>query len=149
MRPAAGLAFLGRLLGVLGLFCTAAYAGESAAFSRLEKTPIFAFGGIGFAGTTSEGEIAFHAIFTSASAESDCLRLLKTGNAQAKCYALVGLRLKDRARFSEQVKPLISSKEEVQTCAGCTMMKQRISSILASIQRGNYNEEAMAKPRPR
>lgn len=137
------------LIVVLLLQASCYAAGESSAVEKLERTPIFAFGGIGIAGTTSEGEAAFHTIFDSESAEADFLRLLKTGNPQAKCYALVGLRVKCRAVFSEQVKPLITSRQEVQTCAGCMMSKLPMSSVVASIQSGNYDEWAIGKPRQR
>ena len=52
----------------------------------------FAFGGIGVAGTTSEGEVAFRQIYNRPSATDDFLKLLNSGNSQAKCYALVALR---------------------------------------------------------
>ena len=108
-------------------------AAEPSAVEKLEKTPIFAFGGIGYAGATCEGEIAFHTIFQSDSGESQFVRVLKSGNGQAKCYALVGLRLKSRAAFNEQVKPFVTSKQEVQTCSGCIMMKLPMSTVVASI----------------
>ncbi len=137
------------LIVVLLLQAKCYAAGEPLVVEKLEKTPIFAFGGIGIAGTVSEGEAAFHALSSSDSAESDFLRLLKTGNAQAKCYALVGLRVKSRALFNEQVKQFVSSKEEVQTCAGCMMSKLPMSSVVKSIQHGDYDEPAKVEPRKR
>ena len=40
----------------------------------------FAFGGIGVAGTTSEGEVAFREIYDRPSAKDDFLKLLISGN---------------------------------------------------------------------
>lgn len=122
-------------------------ADESSVAQKLSTTPIFAFGGIGFAGTTSEGEIAFKTLLASGTAETDFTRLLKSGNPQAKCYALVGLRLKARPVFDEQVKTFAASKQEVQTCAGCMMSKLPMSSVVASIQRGDYDERAASRGR--
>ncbi|MDB6173692.1 MAG: hypothetical protein JWL59_3003 [Chthoniobacteraceae bacterium] len=136
-----------RIFTLLTLFSSFALASDRAAIEKLDGIEVFAFGGVGFAGTTSEGEIAFKQVFKSASAESDFLELLKTGNAQSRCYALVGLRLKNRLLFDEQVKSFTSSKQEVQTCAGCIMMKLPMSSVVASIERGNYDKQAMAKPK--
>lgn len=135
-----------RLIATLMLLCGIAWAGEPSSVKKLEKTRVFAFGGIGYAGTTSEGETAFHSIFASETAEGDFLRLLKAGNPQAKCYALVGLRLKSRAAFTEHVKPFITSKSEVRTCSGCMMSTLPMSSVVPSIQRGNYDKQATAKP---
>ena len=112
---------------------------------RLPKAHLFAFGGIGYAGITSNGEIAFKGVFASDSAAADFLQILKTGTPQAQCYALVGLRLKNRPEFDEQVKRFASSKDVVQTCAGCIMSKQPMSSVVANIQRGYYDESAKAK----
>jgi hypothetical protein len=134
------------LITAITILCTIAPASERSAVEKLEKTPLFAFGGIGDAGTTSEGEIAFHTLFSSKSAESHFGRVLKSGNPQAKCYALLGLRLKNRVVFNEQVKSFIASKQGVQTCSGCSMMKQRMASVVASIQRGNYDKQAISKP---
>ncbi|MDB6153566.1 MAG: hypothetical protein JWL90_2019 [Chthoniobacteraceae bacterium] len=139
--------FIVRIFTLLTLFGALAAASERAAIEKLGGIEVFAFGGIGFAGTTSEGEIAFKQIFKSDSAEADLLELLKTGNAQSKCYALVGLRLKNRPAFNEQVKSFTSSKQEVQTCGGCIMMKLPMSSVVAGIERGNYDKQAMAKPK--
>lgn len=136
-------------VSLLILMCGFASAGEPAAVEKLAKTPLFAFGGIGFAGTTSDGEIAFHKVFASESAEGDFLHLLKSGNSQANCYALVGLRLKNRAVYQEQVTAFISSKRVVQTCAGCVMAKLPMSSVVAGIQRGDYDDQASAKLRTR
>ena len=134
------------IFGVALLSLRVIAADDVTAFKKLSGTPIFAFGGIGFAGTTSEGEIAFKTVVTSDSAEADFLRLLKSGNPQAKCYALVGLRMTNRPAFIEQARAFASSNLEVQTCAGCMMARQPVSSVVASIQRGDYDEQARSKP---
>lgn len=134
-----------RLIAILILLSGIALGGESSAVKELEKTRFFAFGGIGFAGATSDGEIAFHTILNSDSAEADFLRLLNTGNPQAKCYALLGLRLKNRPVFNDQARPFTTSRQEVQTCSGCIIMKPHMSSVLARIQRGDYDKTASSK----
>jgi hypothetical protein len=113
---------------------------DEEAVETLAHIPLFAFGGIGIAGTTSNGEAAFHNVFESRNAAADFAQILKTGTPQAQCYALVGLRLKDRAAFDEQVKRFASSKQEVQTCAGCMMSKQPMSSVVANINKGWYDD---------
>lgn len=125
-------------------------AGEKLAVEMLTKVPLFAFGGIGYAGTTSEGEMAFESVLAAESAEADFLRILKKGTPEAQCYALVGLRLKDRPQFAEQVKPFALSKQTVKTCAGCIRGTQPMYSVVTNIQHGVYDDQAKAKlARPR
>ena len=57
----------------------------------LAKVDLFAFGGVGFAGVISSGEKDYRLLLSS-SAEADFEKLLASGNPQAKCYALVGIR---------------------------------------------------------
>ncbi len=117
----------------------------SKAFDRLLKAPLFAFGGIGVAGTISPDEVDFRTILASPNAEADFTRLLKSGRPEAKCYALVGLRQKNRAAYEAQIKPFTTSKQEVQTCGGCIMMKLPMASVAANIGRGNYDERTKEK----
>jgi hypothetical protein len=124
-----------------------AMAGDKAAVRKLSEIRLFAFGGIGDDGITSNGEIAFKSVFASDSAEADFLQILKTGTPQGQCYALVGLRLKNRLEFDEQVKRFASSKDRVQTCAGCELATLPMSWVVAKIQHGSYDESAKAKLR--
>ena len=129
------------------LFTTGAtWAGEKVAAITLSEIRLFAFGGIGFAGTTSEGEVAFNNVMASKTGAADFAQILKTGGPEAQCYALVGLRLKDRPAFDEQVKHFATSKQEVQTCAGCMMSKQPMSSVVANIQKGWYDDRGKSGP---
>jgi len=128
------------------LTCSATWAGDKAASKTLAEIPLFAFGGIGVAGTTSNGEVAFHNVLASENAAADFAQILKTGTPQAQCYALVGLRLKDRAAFDEQIKHFVSSKQEVQTCAGCMMSKQPMSSVVANIKKGSFDDQGKGRP---
>lgn len=123
-----------------------ALADDKAAVKTLTEIPLFAFGGIGVAGLTSNGETAFHSVFDAKTAEADFQQILKTGTPQAQCYALVGLRLKDRAAFDEQVKPFAVSKKQVDTCAGCAPATLPMYSVVANIQHGAYDSQATAKP---
>ena len=78
---------------------------------QIAKTRIFAFGGVGFAGATSRGELEFRKIVTEPRETSiaDFEKLYATGNAQAKSYALAGFWKLDRKRFDEIATSLSSS----------------------------------------
>jgi hypothetical protein len=127
-------------IAALCLVSLLARGADSDAFKRVASARYFAFGGIGFAGITSEEELAFREIMASKSAGVDLLRLLKVGNGEGKCYALVGLRLKDRAAFEEQAKTLANLRKEVETVGGCLVTKQSLSAVVARIQAGAYDQ---------
>lgn len=109
-----------------------------AVLNHLAKVDVFAFGGIGFAGTISPGEKDYLLILSRPSAESDFETLLGVGNSQAKCYALAGLRQVNPERFKKLTAGLWLSQAEVSTMSGCLMRRQTISAVLKQIQAGNY-----------
>jgi hypothetical protein len=84
-------------------------------FERIAKVDRFAFGGIGYAGITSQGEKDYKLILSRPSAVADFERLLSVGNPQAKSYALVGIHALNPNRFKELSRSLHDSKEEVLT----------------------------------
>lgn len=131
-----------RCFAALLLLPLCAHAAEGDAFKRVANAGLFAFGGIGIAGITSDSEIAFREVLASNTAVPDLERLLKTGNVQAQCYALVGLRLKQRAVFDEKIKEFIASRAIVETAAGCVMAKRPMSSVVAGIRKGDYDQQA-------
>lgn len=139
---------LRRLFAIAFVWCltNAATRADDKAVKALAETPVFAFGGIGYAGITSQGEVAFRNVLASNSAAADFLQVVKTGNPQAQCYGLIGLRLKDRAAYDEQVKHFVTSRKEVQTCAGCSMSKQMMLSVVANIRNGAFDKQAEARP---
>lgn len=124
-------------------------AADKVGVKELSQTTLFAFGGIGIAGIVSPGEVAFRNVLDSGSAVADFREILKTGSPQGQCYALVGLRIKDRPAFDEEVKRFLSSKQQVQTGAGCILSAQPMSSVAGNIRNGNYDAQAKEKPRVR
>jgi len=151
MTRIAALLVSRRIFGIgflLLLTCGSTWAGDKEAVKTLTETPLFAFGGIGYAGTTWRGEIAFRDVLASDTAAADFLKVIKAGTPEAQCYALFGLRLKDRAAYDEQIKRFVSSSQEVQTCFGCMMSKQHMSAVVADIRNGAY-EKRMEASRPK
>lgn len=121
---------------------------DEATIKTLETARFFAFGGVGVAGTTSPGEVAFREILESKSAEEQFVTALKNGNAVAQCYALVGLKLKNRAEFDKKVKAFTRSKTEVETASGCMIMRLPMSSVVTGIRAGNYDKQAQREIGP-
>lgn len=112
---------------------------------KLAAVHDFAFGGVGFAGTTSAGETAFREVMERKTAEADFVALLDSGNPQARCYALVGLRLLNPTALGTQVKRFAKDKTTVSTMAGCMIAQQPMLSVVATISAGHYDEQAKRK----
>jgi hypothetical protein len=115
-------------------------------FERLARVDRFAFGGIGYAGVTSQGEKNYKLILARPSALADFEKLLSVGNPQAKSYALFGIRALNPGRFKELSLNLRESKIEVVTQRGCIEYKEPLGTVLKHIEAGEYSKGAAAKP---
>ena len=133
------------------LSCSVVPAQEtlSATVRSLAKTDVFAFGGVGFIGKISQGEIDFRIIQSqpSAVALASFETVYSTGDSAAQIYALAGIRQLDRARFEEIFQSLDGSQEMVFTMQGCVMERHRLVDIAKAIDAGNYDDSL--KPRQR
>lgn len=114
----------------------------SDALKQLASIRDFAFGGIGVAGVTSEGELAFREVLKRGTAEADFTALLDSGNAQARCYALVGLHVLNPAACASAAKRFAHDKTAVSTIGGCIIMTQSMASVVANITAGRYDRHA-------
>ena len=112
---------------------------------KLASIHDFAFGGIGVAGITSEGELAFQEVMARKTAGADFTALLDSGNPQARCYALVALHVVNPKAFAVQVKRFERDKTSVSTIGGCIIMAQPMSSVVANISAGRYDRHVKKK----
>jgi hypothetical protein len=113
----------------------------SVALKQLSTVKIFAFGGIGYAGTTSQGEADFKVIMSQppAIALKTFELLYATGNTQAKGYALAGILKLDRRRFNELHAALHSSGEKLATEKGCLISEQLVREVADDLESGKYD----------
>ena len=109
-------------------------------FQRLAKVDRFAFGGIGYAGVTSQGEKDYKLVLSRPSAMDDFEKLLAIGNPQAKSYALVGIRSLNPKRYEELSRPFHDSKDNVVTQSGCIEWREPLSKVLQRIEAGEYSK---------
>jgi hypothetical protein len=120
---------------------------------RLKKIESFAFGGVGFALASSQGELDYRAILSRKSAAADFEAVFRIGNPQAKCYALTGLRQVNSSRFESLVMPLRSSRTCVAVTRGCTTFSQSMADIVKEIRSGVYSgpltHDLIPPPEPR
>lgn len=137
-------------VALLIVSCSIAPAQDTlpAAIKSLAKTGMFAFGGVGFIGKTSQGEIDFRTIQSQppAIAFASFETIYATGDAAAQLYALAGIRQLDETRFKELLHSLDGSQETVFTMQGCMMERHRLLDIAKGIDAGSYDD--WLKPRP-
>jgi hypothetical protein len=109
------------------------------AYEQLLSVGRFAFGGVGYAGVTSEGEKAYRAIAAGTNALAVFCAVLTNGNAQAKLYALCGIRQFAPRIFEAQSKPLLIANPQVETMSGCLVSHEFASNVVARIASGSYD----------
>jgi hypothetical protein len=113
----------------------------SVTIQRISTAKVFAFGGTGFAGTTSEGERDFKIIMSLPSEEAIAAfeRLYATGNAQAKGYALAGIRKLDKSMFDGLRTSVRASELNVQTETGCIISERPLREVAVDLNSGKYD----------
>jgi hypothetical protein len=102
---------------------------------------VFAFGGVGYAGQTSEGEIDFRAVISLPSQDALAAfeKIYLTGNPQAKAYALSGIRKINASRFQELFADAEESHDEVEVMRGCVITTESLRDVAKKIDRGEWD----------
>jgi len=129
------------ILLCLGLAHVGSAAVGNAASLRLQETKLFAFGGIGFAGTTSSGELALREILKSDSSSAIFMEVFEKSTPEGKCYALVALREISPDLFkkcSDIFRKNLPS--QVHTMSGCLGEEIAGWRALAEIETGTYTK---------
>jgi len=109
------------------------------AYEQLLSVGRFAFGGVGYAGVTSEGEKAYRAIAGDTNALSMFSAVLTNGNAPAKLYALCGIRQFAPRMFEAHSKSLLIANPQVETMSGCLVSHEFATNVVARISSGSYD----------
>ena len=109
-----------------------------AAYTTLKSVPMFATGGIGFAGTKSDGEKALRILLKQKQAEDALQSLLKEANPAGQMYALVGLKSLHSDAFEKAVAPFLTEKTKIKTMYGCMRDEETVAKVAADIRKGNH-----------
>jgi hypothetical protein len=109
------------------------------AHEQLLNIKCFAFGGVGYAGTTSLGEIAFRAGLESTNALELFEITLTKGTDEAKLYALCGIRSLNKKSFDTSAKALKEADAKVRTMSGCLVTEEKVSVVIKRIADGIYD----------
>ena len=108
---------------------------------RLLHVPFLAFGGVGIAGRTSEGEAAFGAIVRKKESIRFFIAAFEYGNAPARCYALIALRELSPEFFRESIARVRKNPPtKIMMMNGCVMSKAKPETVYNAIEAGNYAE---------
>jgi hypothetical protein len=120
--------------------------GIQQAYEQLLSTKSFAFGGVGFAGTTSAGQKAFDVIAARTNALELFRAVLSKGNPEGKMYALCGIHRLAPEKFNNLAKPVVAANSKVSTMSGCLVMEDRAANVVARIAKGFYDLQIGAIP---
>lgn len=135
------------LIGAISLFWAPfplAKAGSDSA-ARLREAPVFAIGGIGVAGTMSDGERALRVVLRESDAAAQLEALLRSATPAGQLYALLGLRLHDRVAYKQALQDFHPPKVQVETIGGCMISHAPFQELLQRIESGDY-DKALARP---
>lgn len=127
---------------VLGLLvCNARLDAADAADadSILRKVTRFAVGGVGFAGTMSEGERALREVLKQSDAVDRLETVLPEASAPGQLYALLGLRARDRDAYRRALAAYGQREATVQTMRGCILQKESFRDLVKQIDHGDYD----------
>ena len=114
-------------------------AETAAAEAGLETTSMFALGGIGVAGTMSSGERALRELLEKPDAVARLERLVTSASPAGQLYALLGLRVKDRASYDRAIEKLKSIEAKVATARGCMLSQDPFVDLVKEIEHGQYD----------
>ena len=105
----------------------------------LQSAASFALGGVGVAGTMSAGERALREVLKQPDAAPRLEALLPNASPAGKLYALLGLRIRDRAAYERALEKCRSTDAAVETARGCMLSRESFRDLLKEIERGQYD----------
>jgi hypothetical protein len=126
-------------LALVILWVPVARAEQSAPETTLRKTDLFALGGIGVVGSMSEGERALREVLNEPGVTARLEKLLSDASPAGQLYALLGLRVRDRAAYERALGKLRTTNVKVQTARGCILQQESFRDLIKEIERGQYD----------
>ena len=122
------------------LLCVASLRADerSVAEAALRKAGSFALGGVGVAGTMSEGERALREVLKGPDAIARLENALPNSSPAGQLYALLGLRLRDRPAFQRALEKCRTNDAKVQTMRGCILQQESFRDLVKQIEHGDY-----------
>ena len=128
----------GIVLSQLGIL--AATSSENSAARNLAAAKSFAFGGVGVAGLTSEGERNLRVALEQSDASQQLQAALAHATPAGTLYILVGLRRCDRAAYQKVFDSLGRPNDDVEVVRGCMISKEPFRQVLSQVQDGRFDD---------
>jgi hypothetical protein len=124
-------------LAVMALSCAALTRANSETTLRTIST--FALGGVGYAGTMSEGERALRQMLKEPEALSRLEKMIANATPAGKLYCLLGLRKLDPPAYTRAVESCRSIDAKVETARGCIIGQEAFRDVVKEIESGQYD----------
>lgn len=112
---------------------------RSVSEAALRKAGSFALGGVGVAGTMSEGERALREMLNQPDVVARLESALPNASPAGQLYALLGLRLRDRAACERALEKYRANDATVQTMRGCILQQESFRDLIKQIEHGDYD----------
>jgi len=126
---------------LVATLCSGAAMADSGLKSlrAVENAGSFALGGVGVAGTMSAGERGLREVLERSDAVYQLEAVLPTAAPAGKLYALLGLRVRDRAAYQRALERSRSIDAKVETARGCMLSQESFRDLVKEIERGQYD----------
>ena len=104
-----------------------------AAYDKLRVANVFALGGVGIVGATSQGETAFRELQREPNATEVFIALLDdpTASKAGQLYALFGLKEAKSAEFEVRLPAFLEDDALVETQSGCIRVSVEVKNVAA------------------
>ena len=117
-----------------------------AATPDLAHTQFFALGGIYEDGRMSDGERALRAVLRRSDATVRLEAILLHASPAGRLYALLGLRLRDRAIYARALRMLPHEDVQVEVMRGCVIRSESFRALVSEMQHGKYDSSSLSHP---
>ena len=105
----------------------------------LQSAGSFALGGVGVAGTMSASERALREVLKRQDAVARLEALVPNASPAGKLYALLGLKIRDRAAYERALEKCRTIDAKVETARGCILSQESFRDLVKEIERGQYD----------
>ena len=131
---------------VVALILSAGGVCVSAATPDLERTKLFALGRIYQDGRMSDGERALRGVLRKPDATAQLETMLVRASPAGRLYALLGLRLRDRAVYARAMRTLPREDAQVAVLRDGIIRRASFQAVVSEIKHGKYDSSALSHP---
>ena len=108
-------------------------------FDILKNSNCFRIGGVGVAAQTPPEHIALVKLMDMTDSSQQLENLFYKGSMTGQLYALLGLYYVDQPKYEKLSPRLKNLSREVETMAGCLVLREKASDIVRQIDNGDFD----------